>query len=245
LRKIKGEAKKRFFEKEENFKYTFIPFLIISAIITLLLMKQSDLSTLVVIISSGAIMYFASGTPLWHIILMALIGGGTFLTLIKLAPYRMKRIMVFLNPDLDPMGIGYQIKQVLIGIGSGGIVGLGLGMSNQKFGFIPQIMSDSIFAIFSEEAGFIGSFGLILLFCLFLFRGFQIAKRTDDMFSKLFAIGFCSWICMQAFINIGAMTGLLPLTGIPLPFISYGGSHVAVELIGVGILLNISKQSKK
>ena len=243
LRKINKEAKKNLFKRGENFKYTFVPFLAIGIVIAFLLAKQSDLSTLVVIAASGGIMYFSSGTPLWHILLMLLIGGGGFVTLIKLASYRMKRIIVFLNPEFDPMGIGYQIKQILIGIGSGGIIGLGLGMSNQKFGFIPQIMSDSIFAIFSEETGFLGSSLLILLFAGFLFRSFRIGNRSQDMFSKLFAYGFSSWICIQAFVNIGAMVGILPLTGIPLPFISYGGSHVAVELIGVGIMLNISKQS--
>lgn len=240
LRKIN---KKKLVEKKENFKYTFVPFLFISVVIAILLWKQSDLSTLMVIIASGGIMYFCSGTPIWHILLMLLIGGGGTFILIKTAAYRMKRIMVFLNPNFDPMGIGYQIKQILIGIGSGGITGLGLGMSVQKFGFIPQIMSDSIFAIFSEETGFLGSLFLISLFGGLLFRGFQIGKRSSDLFSKLFVFGFSSWICIQAFINIGAMVGLLPLTGIPLPFISYGGSHVAVELIGLGIVLNISKQS--
>jgi len=242
LRKIK-EGKKKLFERKENFIYTFVPFMVIASVIAFLLAKQSDLSTLVVIIGSGAIMYFCSGTPLWHILLMLAIGGGGLFTLIKVASYRMKRIMVFLDPNFDPMGIGYQIKQIMIGIGSGGIIGLGLGMSNQKFGFIPQIMSDSIFAIYSEETGLLGSLVLLALFAGFLFVGFRIGKRSKDTFSKLFAFGFSSWICIQAFVNIGAMVGLLPLTGIPLPFISYGGSHVAVELIGVGILLNISKQS--
>jgi cell division protein FtsW len=157
----------------------------------------------------------------------------------------MKRILVFLNPGIDPMGMGYQMKQILITIGSGGIFGLGLGMSVQKFGWIPQTMSDSIFAIFAEETGFVGSVVLIFLFLLLLWRGFRIAKMSQNKFSQLLAMGISCWICIQAFINIGAMIGLLPLTGIPLPFISYGGSHMVAELIGIGILLNISKSSKK
>jgi len=155
------------------------------------------------------------------------------------------RLRVLLGSIKDPMGIGYQIEQSLIAIGSGGILGLGLGTSIQRFGFIPQTMSDSIFAVFAEETGFIGSLVLIFLFLVLLWRGFRISKRSPDKFSQLFAIGISSWICIQAFINIGAMIGILPLTGIPLPFISYGGSHMVAELIGIGILLNISKSSKK
>lgn len=222
-------------------KYTFWPFLFIGALVAFLIAKQSDLSTLFVIISTAAIMYFCSNTPIWHIILMVMAGGSALALLIKTSSYRMTRLKVMLGMVNDPMGLGYQVKQILIGIGSGGIIGLGLGMSNQKFGFIPQIMSDSIFAIYSEETGFLGSLLLIFLFVLLLFRGLQIAKRTKDVFSKLFVIGFSCWICIQAFVNMGAMVGLLPLTGIPLPFISYGGTHIIVELMGVGLLLNISK----
>jgi len=143
----------------------------------------------------------------------------------------------------DPMGVGYQIKQSLITIGSGGFWGLGLGMSSQSF--LPHTMSDSIFAIFAEELGFIGSFGLIAFFLIFLYRAFLIAKKSRDKFSRLVAVGIGSWICIQAFINIGAMIEIVPLTGIPLPFISYGSSHIIAELIGIGILLNISKSLKK
>jgi cell division protein FtsW len=225
--------------------FTLIPFLIILGVLALLLTLQLDVSTLAVIISVGILMYFSSGFPFWHTILVVLISAGGILGLIRIAPYRMKRILVFLNPGLDPMGIGYQIKQILIAVGSGGIFGLGLGMSVQKFGWIPQTMSDSIFAIFAEEFGFVGSVTLIFLFLLLLWTGLKIAKGSNNKFSQLLAIGISCWICIQAFINIGAMVSILPLTGIPLPFISYGGSHIIAELIGIGILLNISKSSKK
>lgn len=164
------------------------------------------------------------------------------LTLIKLAPYRAARLLVFLKPEIDPMGIGYQIKQALIAVGSGGISGLGLGMSQQRLGFLPQSISDSIFAILAEETGFIGCLILIFLFLIFLWRGFEIAKVSQNKFSQLAALGITSWITLQALTNIGSMIGILPLTGIPLPFISYGGSALVSELAGVGILLNISKQ---
>lgn len=222
-----------------------LPFLTVIGIIVLLLYLQSDVSTLGVIIITGLAVYFAAGTPLWHAALVFLIGSGGLLALIEIAPYRMKRVLVFLDPGSDPMGTGYQIKQILIAIGSGGIFGLGLGMSNQKFGFIPQTMADSVFAIFAEEGGFIGSFILVFLFLFLFWRGIRIAKKSEDKFHQLLAIGISCWICVQAFINIGAMIGLLPLTGIPLPFISYGGSHLVAEMIGVGILLNISKRIKK
>ncbi len=225
--------------------FTLIPFLVILGVLALLLTLQSDVSTLTVIISVGILMYFSSGFPLWHTILAILICAGGIFGLIKIAPYRMKRILVFLNPGIDPMGIGYQIKQILIAVGSGGIFGLGLSMSVQKFGWIPQTMSDSIFAIFAEETGFIGSMILISLFLLLLWRGLKIAKTSHNKFSQLLAVGISCWICIQAFINLGAMIGILPLTGIPLPFISYGGSHLIAEMIGIGILLNISKSSKK
>ena len=224
--------------------FTLIPFIIVIGIVALLLICQSDISTLGVIICVALLMYFSTTTPLWHIILMILIFSGGMLALIEFASYRTKRVLVFLGIKSDPMGMGYQIKQALIAVGSGGIFGLGLGASKQ-IDFIPQTMSDSIFAIYAEETGFIGSLFLIFLFLFFLWRAFKIANNSSDKFSRLLAIGISSWICIQAFVNIGSTVGILPLTGIPLPFIGYGGSHLVVELIAVGILLNISKNSKK
>jgi len=237
--------KKSFKKTKKELKFTLIPFLVIIGIIAILLTKQSDVSTLGMIILIAALMYFSANTPLWHSVLIILISSAGFLVLVKIAPYRIMRLRVLLGSIKDPMGTGYQIEQSLIAIGSGGILGLGLGTSIQRLGFIPQTMSDSIFAVFAEETGFVGSLVLIFLFLVLLWRGFRISKRSPDKFSQLFAIGISSWICIQAFINIGAMIGILPLTGIPLPFISYGGSHMVAELIGIGILLNISKSSKK
>jgi cell division protein FtsW len=230
-------------QKDNSFGQTFIAFLVLLGIITLLLFFQSNISTLGVIVLTAFLMYFSIDTPLWHslLIMLAVIGG--LFALIKLAPYRLNRLAVFLNPDLDPMGIGYQTKQALIAIGSGGTGGTGLGMSVQKFGFLPQTISDSIFAVFGEETGFIGATFLISLFLLFVLAGFKVVKKSRDSFSKLTALGITFWIIIQAFVNIGAMIGILPLTGIPLPFIGYGGSALALELIGIGILLNISKNA--
>ncbi len=222
---------------------TFTAFSLLISLLALLLVFQPDVSTLGIIVLTGTLIYFSLGTPVWHLILIILAGVVSLFSLIKIAPYRMNRILVFLKPETDPMGIGYQLKQALIAVGSGGIFGLGLGMSQQKFGFLPQTMADSIFAVFSEETGFIGSAILVLLFLIFFWRGFAISLNSKTQFSKILAFGITSLITIQAFINIGAMLGILPLTGVPLPFISYGGSALLTELIGVGILLNISKSS--
>ncbi len=227
---------------QKEFSQTLITFSVAIGLISLFLIFQPDISTLAIIVLTALLMYFLANTPLWHTVLIVLIGSGSLFALIKLAPYRLARLMVFLEPGIDPMGIGFHIQQALIAVGSGGILGAGLGMSIQKFGFLPGVISDSIFAIFAEETGFIGGIILISLFLIFLWRGFRISKLSQDKFSQLAAVGITSWIVIQAFVNISSMIGLLPLTGIPLPFISYGGSSLIVTLISVGILLNISKQ---
>lgn len=222
---------------------TLIAFLVIISVIGLLLALQPDISTLGIIVLTAILIYFSANTPFWHLILMFFLVAGSLIALIKIAPYRVERMLVFFQPGIDPLGIGFHAKQALIAVGSGGIAGVGLGMGIQKFGFLPQPISDSIFAIFAEETGFIGALALIFLFLMFLWRGFRIAKKTQNKFFQLTAIGITSWIIVQAFVNIGSMIGLLPITGIPLPFISYGGSHLIAELVGIGILLNISKQT--
>lgn len=229
--------------KGRSFDKTFFVFFIIMGVIAATLISQPDVSTFGLICLVALSMYFANNTPLFHSFLMVFLGMAALFFLTKIAPYRLNRIIVFFNPEMDPMGIGYQLKQSLIAIGSGGITGVGLGMGIQKLGFLPQPIADSIFAIFSEEAGFAGSLFLISLFLLFLWRGLKITKEAGDRFQKLAALGITSWITIQAFINIGAMIGILPLTGIPLPFISYGGTALVTTLMGAGILLNISRNT--
>ncbi|PIR58423.1 MAG: stage V sporulation protein E [Parcubacteria group bacterium CG10_big_fil_rev_8_21_14_0_10_35_15] len=224
--------------------FSLIPFLIIIGVVSILLILQPDIGTLAVIISIACAMFFVIGTPMWQNLLIwfsGLIGLGV---LIKLAGYRMDRWKVFINPDIDPMGIGYQLKQSLISIGSGGIFGLGLGMSRQKFNFLPATIGDAIFPIFAEETGFLGAMLLILLISIFIWQGFKIARSTKDKFSQIIAVGICVWIGFQFLTNIASMIGIFPLTGIPMPFISYGGSHLTSELAALGILLNISRQTK-
>jgi len=211
--------------------------------VSIFLIMQPDIGSLGVIIATAGIMYFLGGGRISQIITLLVFGGVIFYFLVKTAPYRLSRILVFLNPGLDPQGIGYQINQAFIAIGSGGFNGLGFGKSLQKFNYLPEPMGDSIFAIFAEELGFVGAAVLIAVFCFLFWRGLLIAKKIPDIFGKLLAAGISTSIVTQAFVNMAAISGLLPLTGIPLPFISYGGTSIITTLIGVGILLNISKHT--
>jgi cell division protein FtsW len=161
--------------------------------------------------------------------------------LIKTAPYRMARLTIFLNPDADKSGAGYHINQALLAIGSGGLFGMGFGRSRQKFNYLPEAATDSIFAVISEELGLIRASFIILLFVLFAFRGYKIAKNAPDDYSRLMAVGITTWIVAQAFINILAILSMMPLTGVPLPFISLGGTSLIMLMFASGILLNISR----
>ncbi|MBU3934911.1 putative lipid II flippase FtsW [Patescibacteria group bacterium] len=227
-----------------SFKHVFLPFIVFLAVVVTALVFQKDVSTLGVIGATALVIYFAAGTPIWHCFLIIVAAVSGLVLLIKYEAYRMSRLIVFLHPETDPLGIGFQMKQSLIAVGSGGLGGRGLGLSSQKFGFLPQSMSDSTFAVIAEELGFIGCIFLILLFLTFLWAGLMVARRSDDKFCKLAALGITFWIVLQGFVNMGSMIGLLPLTGIPLPFISYGGSHIVAELIGMGVLLNIARHTK-
>jgi len=240
--KDRNQIGKSLKDRLKNEAMGLLPFGLVLAIIVFLLLTQSDMSTLIVFLAVAVVMYWSANTPLWHTGAIITICLFAIFLMVKFAPYRIKRLLVFLNPNLDPMGMGYQLKQIMIAIGSGGIFGLGLGESVQKFGFIPQTMADSIFAIYAEELGFIGTSFLVILYGLILWRGFIIFRSSKDSFIRFLAVGISFWICFQAFFNISAMTGILPLTGIPLPFISYGGSHIMMELAAIGLLLNVSSK---
>lgn len=232
-------------EQVKDFKYGFLPFLVILGIIGFLIIKQPDMGTMSVIVATGIVMFFVSGASLLHLGIGVGFLIGLFLLLVKSAPYRLQRFLVFLNPSGEKLGAGYHINQALLAIGSGGIWGLGFGQSKQKYLYLPEPHTDSIFAIITEELGFLRVFLVVLVFLLIVLRGYKIAKNAPDCFSTLLAAGITTWIVIQFFVNIGAMIGILPLTGIPLPFVSYGGSSLIVLLIGVGILLNISRQAHK
>src|SRR4030042_3047780 len=215
----------------------FIPFLAILGLVGFLIIKQPDMGTLGIIVLIAMSVYFLSGAKASHIAAMIGIGAAAFLALVKFESYRANRLLVFLHPELDPQGMGYQINQALLAIGSGGLFGLGLGHGRQKFNYLSGPVGASIFAIISEEVGLIGVTILVLLFLAFAMRGFKIAKNAPDTFGRLVAVGITSWIVFPGLINIAAISGLIPLTGITLPFISYGGTSIFFSMIGVGILL--------
>ena len=232
---------KRSKEEIKDVSAGLAPFLISLLTVALLMVLQPDIGTMSVIILVSLIVFFIAGADILHLIGIGTVGLAGLFLLIKSAPYRVARFTTFLHPELDPQGIGYHINQALLAIGSGGLFGLGLGHSRQKFQYLPEATGDSIFAIIAEELGFILTLGLIFLFLFLAYRGFVLAQKAPDKFGKLLVVGIISWFVIQAFVNIGAMLGLLPMTGIPLPFISYGGTALMTSLAAVGILVNISK----
>jgi cell division protein FtsW len=186
-------------------------------------------------------LFIISGAKLKYIWYLLPGGLAAFLFLILTSPYRQRRMLGFLDPFSDPQGYTYHIGQVLIAIGSGGLFGLGLGQSKQKFEFIPEVSTDSIFAIVGEEFGFFGAVLMISLFAFLIYRGFVIAGGVNNRYGSLLAYGIVFWLAVQTLVNLGAMVSVIPLTGVPLPFVSYGGSALLSNMLAIGILLNISK----
>ncbi len=226
-----------------DFYEGFIPFLVVLGLVGFLIIKQPDTGTLGLIFCIALSIFFASGASLKHIASLIGLGFLSIIVLIQIAPYRMQRFLVFLNPEHDPLGAGYQMTQAFLAIGTGGWFGVGLGHSRQKFNYLPEPVTDSIYAVLAEEAGLLGGAVIVSLFLFFLWRGIRVALRAPDAFGELLAVGIVAWVTCQAFINIAAITGLIPLTGIPLPFISFGGTSLAVLMGAVGVLLNISRHS--
>lgn len=220
-----------------------IPFLLMIGFSGTFLILEPDIGTLGVLSLSSAFLFFLGGGRLSHLGIVMLLGAVLLAALVYAEPYRLSRFAVFLNPSLDRQGVGYQLNQSLVAIGSGGIGGKGFGFSFQKLHLLPEPAGDSVFAIVAEESGFVGSLVLLFLFFLFFWRGIMIAQRSRDTFAKLLASGLTLLVFIQVVINIGSLLGLLPLTGIPLPFVSYGGTSLAIHLAQVGILLNISKHT--
>ncbi|OGE31983.1 cell division protein FtsW [Candidatus Daviesbacteria bacterium RIFCSPHIGHO2_01_FULL_44_29] len=231
-----------FFEKKVDAK----PFFIITLAVTFILgIFQKDLGSAIVYFLIALSMYFAAGGPMSHFLALVPLTIVGFISFVFTSAYRKQRILAFLDPFADPQGFSYHISQVLIALGSGGWFGLGLGQSRQKFEYIPEVTTDSIFAVIGEELGFMGALTLIALFGYLIYRGYKITENAPDRFSKLLAFGITSWLGLQTVINLAAMVSLIPLTGVPLPFISYGGSALLVNLSAIGILLNISKKTDK
>jgi cell division protein FtsW len=206
-----------------------------------LIMLQPDLGTALVLVSAAVLVFYASGASLKSLFVLTVIGLAAGSGLIMSSPYRRERLLTFLNPMHDPLGSSYHVRQALIAIGSGGFWGLGLGESRQKYQFLPEVTTDSIFAVIAEEIGFIGAGILILGLLIVVVKSMAIARLAPDRFTGLLATGITSWLAVQMFINLAAMLAILPLTGVPLPLISYGGSSLIVTLTAIGLLLNVSR----
>lgn len=209
-----------------------------------LIMLQPDLGTGTVMLGASLLIVFTAGAKIRHLAGLAAVGAAGFVGLILAAPYRLQRITAFLDPWSDPLGAGYQIIQSLYAIGPGGLAGLGLGMSRQKYSYVPEPQTDFIFSILAEELGFIGGLLVLMLFLILVWRGMRIAMTVDDMFGSLLAVGIVGMVGVQVVINIGVVIGLMPVTGITLPLISYGGSSLTLMLTALGILLNLSRYAR-
>ena len=222
-----------------------VPFLAIMAFTCGLIMLERDLGTTLVVAVILLVQFMVGGGSKRHLALLCLIVAAAAVLFIQIEPYRARRILAFLDPFADPLNTGFQSVQSLLALGSGGLFGVGLGQSIQKYQWLPFAHTDFIYAIIGEETGLLGTTAVLGGFALFVYRGYRIALRAPDFFGTLIACGITSWVGFQAFVNIAAVTVTLPTTGIPLPFISYGGSSLAISLLAVGILMNVASQGEK
>ncbi len=225
----------------ETWRYGVVPFVGVLFVTALIMLALPDTDTFLLMATAGVAMFVTAGAKWKHILLMGLAGILLLSAVAFARPYVMDRITTFINPSSDLQGSGYQLQQSLIAVGSGGFFGRGYGQSIQKFEYLPEPIGDSIFAVYAEEFGFVGSFVLVLILAFFTFRGFKIATESSDLFGMLLVVGFMTLIVTQAFLNIGAMIGIVPLAGLPLPFISHGGTALLTNLAALGIVLNVSK----
>ncbi|MFB6212511.1 MAG: putative lipid II flippase FtsW [Candidatus Magasanikbacteria bacterium] len=231
-------------KRSKSFTKGLLPFSILTGGVVFLLLAQPSTGTAAIIFGTSLVVYFISGAKAKFVTSLILIALVAFAGLVYTSPYRMERIKTFLNPTKEKLESSYHINQALTAIGSGGITGVGYGQSTTKINYLPEPIGDSIFAVIAEELGFAGSFALILMFGILVWRGIKIARKVPDSFGKLLTVGFATLIGFQAFVNIGAISGLIPLTGVPLPFISYGGTALAVFLTMSGIMVNVSRYRK-
>ena len=229
----------RWLEQGREFKH----FLGILALNLTLIMLQPDLGTAIITVGMAFMIYYLSGAKIKEIIAFSLILLVAISGLIFASPYRLTRVQTFMDPTQDPLGASYHINQVLYGLGSGGLYGVGLGRSRQKYAYLPEATTDSIFVIIAEEFGFFGSTLLILLLVGLLTASLKVAKAVEDKFDKLLASGISLLFLIQILVNLSSMVALTPLTGVPLPFISYGGSSLVTNFIALGLLINISKRA--
>lgn len=226
-----------------NVSYGLIPFGVTLGVVCGLVMLEHDLGTTVVLVVIAGVVYFAAGANVLHIVGAAALASGAFWTMVNLAAYRQERIAAWLDPFAHYEGAGYQPVHALYALGSGGLFGEGLGQARQKFQWLPQAYTDTIFAIIGEEFGLIGTLFVVACFIFIAYRGYRIAGRSPDAFAALLATGLTSWIVFQALINIAVVTSLVPFTGITLPFLSYGSSSLTMCMVAMGIVLNISRHT--
>jgi cell division protein FtsW len=231
----------KYSKKFSDFKIGLIPISIFIIVVSGILLLEPDFGTLLIILSSSLLVFFVGGAKWRDIIILAISGVLIFFLLITVRPYMKERILTFMEPGRELLGSGYQLNQSLIAVGSGQMFGRGIGQSIQKFNYLPEQISDSIFAVYAEEMGFVGSVVLMLLFIFITLRGVNISKYTEDNYGKLLAIGITSIFFFQTVLNISSAIGVAPLTGVPLPLISKGGTSFVFLMFQFGVLLNISK----
>ena len=232
-------------QKAGTVKLGLVPLLLLIGLSGGLILAQPDTETFLIVSASAVSIYLVSGGKIKYLLMLAAVGAVGLAILVSQRPYLQQRISTFMDPSKDPTGSGYQIQQSLIAIGSGGLTGKGLGQSTQKFAFLPEPIGDSIFAVASEEFGFMGSVSIIILYILFTFQALRIATRVQDPFGSYVIVGLTILIIAQSFMNMAAMLAIVPLSGTPLLFISHGGTALFFAMASVGIILNISKYQKR
>lgn len=238
---LAGWLQRRGHFRVRRFWTGLVPFALLLAAIAAPIVLQPDFGTLVVVVLIAVVVYYAAGAKLWHLGALAAAGAVGAWAMILAAPYRFNRLLTFLDPARDPQGIGYHFNQALLAVGSGGWFGRGFGKSLAKFLYLPEVAADSVFAIIAEEIGFVAVVAVVGAYLLLLWRGLGIARDAPDPYGRLLAAGLTVWLVLQAFLNMMAMIGLAPLTGIPMPFVSAGGTALAANLAAVGLLANISR----
>ena len=226
-----------------KFTLGFVPFVLMLGVVGGLVIAEPDMGTTIIILLTASTLFFVAGAPLSHLGLLIAVGGFISYMVIQGRDYQIDRLVSFVDPGADPQGNGFQILQLLIALGSGGPLGLGWSESRQKFFYVPGAHTDGVFAILGEELGFLGLMVILCLFAFFIYRGIKVTMQARDRFATLVAIGIVSWISFQTLINIGGITRTIPLTGVPLPFLSYGGSSLVALMAAVGVLLSISRYS--
>ena len=227
-----------------SFEHGLTPFVLLISAIGLLLMLQPDLGTTGVILAITVTMFWAAGATILQMTALVTAGSFALVSLALIEGYRLDRLSAFLDAESDPLGSGFQTLQMLIALGNGGATGLGLGASRAKFFYVPESHTDGIFAILGEELGLVATAAILLLFVTLMIRGYQIARRSRDQFGFLLATGITTWITVQALMNIGGITRVIPLTGVPLPFLSYGGSALAAVMLAIGVLASVSRYGR-